>query len=137
MTLPITTEHLILRRFTYNDIPDIIETVTQTSVTRITSNIEPNEPGVKKFIDEKNSYHAFEKEKYFYLAIERKEDKKVMGLLSLMYGDHKQGAIGWSLGVSFRGKGYASEGAKALMKYAFTVLGGIFLPYTSDSTFSI
>jgi RimJ/RimL family protein N-acetyltransferase len=117
MTLPIYTERLILRRFTYHDIPDIIEIVSHPSVARITRNIEANEIKVRKFIDEQNSYQPFEVDKYFHLAVERAEDGKVMGILSLLCGDHAQGEIGWSLGIEHRGNGYAVEGARALMRY--------------------
>jgi len=122
MTLPIITERLILRRFTFNDIQDIIEIVSHPSVARITKDIEANEAGVKKFIDEQNIYQPFERNKHFYLAIERKEDRKVIGLLTLMCGEHKQGAIGWSIGINYRGKGYAAEGVKGLMRYGFSAL---------------
>jgi RimJ/RimL family protein N-acetyltransferase len=122
MTLPIYTERLILRRFTYIDIPDIIEIVSHPSVARITRNIEANEIKVRKFIAEQNSYQAFEVDKYFHLAVERAEDGKVMGILSLLCGDHAQGEIGWSLGIEHRGNGYAVEGARALMRYGFSVL---------------
>jgi len=122
MTLPIFTERLILRSLTYNDIQDIIEIVSHPSVARITTNIKANESEVRKYIDKQKSYQPFEKDKYYDLAIERKEDGKVVGLLGLMCEDHKQGLIGWALGVDYRGNGYATEGARALMMYGFSEL---------------
>lgn len=121
MTLPIFTERLILRQFTYNDIQDIIEIVSHPSVARIT-NIEANESEVKKYIDKQESYQPFEKDKYYDLAIERKKDGKVIGLLGLMCENHKQGLIGWALGVDYRGNGYVTEGAKSLITYGFSEL---------------
>jgi RimJ/RimL family protein N-acetyltransferase len=122
MTLPILTERLILRSFTYNDIQDIIEIVSHPSVARITTNIEANESKVRKYIDKQKSYRPFEKDKYYDLAMERKEDGKVIGLLGLMREDHKQGLIGWALGVDYRGNGYVTEGARSLIMYGFTEL---------------
>ena len=39
-----------------------------------------------------------------------------------MRQDHKQGLIGWALGVDYRGNGYATEGARALIVYGFSEL---------------
>jgi RimJ/RimL family protein N-acetyltransferase len=122
MTLPIFTERLILRSLTCNDIQDIIEIVSHPSVARIKTNIKANESEVRKYIDKQESYQPFEKDKYYDLAIERKEDGKVVGLLGLMCEDHKQGLIGWALGVDYRGNGYVTEGARALMMYGFSEL---------------
>ena len=47
----------------------------------------------------------------------------MIGLIGLMCEDHHQGAIGWGLGIDYRGAGYATEGAKALMRAGFSELG--------------
>jgi len=122
MTLPIITKRLILRRFTYDDSPDILELVSHPSVARITTNIEASESKVREYIDKQNSIPPFEKNRWFDLGIEKKDDGKVIGLLSFVCEDHQQGAIGWSLGIDHRGKGYVTEGARALISYAFTAL---------------
>jgi RimJ/RimL family protein N-acetyltransferase len=98
MRLPITTERLILRRYTYDDMKDILELVSHSSVARIVSEIEATEAGVRKYIDVQNSYQPFEQGKCFDLAIERKESTNMIGLLSLICKEHKQAAIGWALG---------------------------------------
>lgn len=123
MTLPIVTERLVLRRYTYDDIPDVLEFVSHPSVGKATPEIEATESGVRKYIDLQNSYQPFERGKCFDLAIERKQDGKVIGLLSLVCREHQQGEIGWALGVVYRGQGYATEAARALMAYGFTSLG--------------
>jgi RimJ/RimL family protein N-acetyltransferase len=46
-----------------------------------------------------------------------------MGLVSLVRRGQSQGEIGWALGVDYRGRGYATEAATALMVYSFTSLG--------------
>jgi ribosomal-protein-alanine N-acetyltransferase len=124
MTLPIVTERLVLRRYTHDDIPDVLGFASQPSVARVTSeNIQATEEGIRKYIDLQNSYQPFEKDKVFDLAVERKEDGKVIGLLGLICRDHGQGEIGWALGVEHRGQGYATEAARALMDYGFSSLG--------------
>jgi RimJ/RimL family protein N-acetyltransferase len=123
MTFPISTERLFLRNLTYDDVQDIIELVSHPSVARITTNLKADEFAVREYIDLQNSFQPFEKDRYYDLALERKEDGKVIGLMGLMCQDHGQGLIGWALGISFRGKGYATEAARALIGYGFSVLG--------------
>ena len=65
----------------------------------------------------------FEQDKCFDLAIERIADRKVIGLLTLISRKHRQGEIGYALGINFRGQGYATEAAAALIEYAFETLG--------------
>ncbi len=123
MSLPITTERLVLRRYTYDDIQDIIEFVSHPSVARATPEIGTTESEVRKYIDLQNSYQPFEQDKCFDLAIERKQNGKVIGLLSLVCKEHKQGAIGWALGIKYRGQGYGTKAARALMALSFDLLG--------------
>ncbi len=124
MTFPIVTERLVLRRFTHDDIADVLGFVSQPSVAKVTSErIPATEEGVRRYIDLQNSYQPFEKDQVFELAVERKEDGKVIGLLGLICGDHGQGEMGWVLGVEYRGQGYATEAASALMDYGFHSLG--------------
>lgn len=101
----------------------ILDFVSHPSVARIVTEIEATERGVRKYIDMQNSYRLFEKEKCFDLAIEKKEDGRVVGLLSLICKNHMQGQIGWSLGIKNRGLGYATEAARALIEYGFNILG--------------
>jgi RimJ/RimL family protein N-acetyltransferase len=123
MTLPIVTERLVLRRYTHDDIPDVLGFVSQPSLAGVTLNrIQATKEGVRKYIDLQNAYQPFEKDKVFELAAERKEDRKVMGLVGLICQDHRQGEIGWALGVEYRGRGYATEAARALMDYGFNSL---------------
>lgn len=123
MTLPITTERLILRRFEHRDAEDLLRFASHPSVARIVVELEATEAGVREYIDMKNSYQPFERGKCFDLAIERKDDGRVLGILSLICRDHGQGQIGWALAVDCRGRGYATEAAKALVAYGFNTLG--------------
>jgi RimJ/RimL family protein N-acetyltransferase len=138
MSLPISTDRLILRRFTYDDSGDILEFISHPSVSKVVTEIEATSSGVIKYIDTQNSYELFEKDKCFDLAIEIEENNKVIGLLTLIFKDHRQGQIGWALGVSYRGKGYATEAARALMDYSFNVLSlhRIYADTTNENTAS-
>ena len=124
MTLPIVTKRLVVRRYTHDDVPDVLVFASQPSVASVTSErIGATEEGVRKYIALQKSYQPFEKDQVFELAVERKEDGRVIGLLGLIRGDHRQGEMGWALGVEYRGQGYATEAARALMDYGFNSLG--------------
>jgi RimJ/RimL family protein N-acetyltransferase len=124
MALPIVTERLVLRRYTHDDIPDVLGFVSQPSLAGVTSErIQATEEGVRKYIELQNSYQPFEKDVVFELAVERQEDGQVIGFVGLICRDQGQGEIGWALGVEHRGRGYATEAARALMDYGFKTLG--------------
>ena len=67
VTLPRRTDRLVLRRYTYDDVKDILEFVSQPSVARSTTGIEATEAGLVKYIDLQNSYQPFEQDKCFDL----------------------------------------------------------------------
>lgn len=61
-------------------------------------------------------------------AVERKEDRAFIGYIGLLevgFDAGFQGAveIGWRLDNKFWKQGYATEGAKACLEYAFRILG--------------
>jgi RimJ/RimL family protein N-acetyltransferase len=122
MTLPITTERLILRRFTPDDVPDLIALVSHPSVARAVPEIEPNEASATKYVEMQNGYRPFEEDKCFDLAIAQRSDDKLIGLLSLIRRKHQQTEIGWALHVDHRGRGLATEAARALISHAFRTL---------------
>lgn len=122
MTLPIKTDRLLLRRFADEDVSDVVHFLSHPSVARATPEIEATEAGVRKYIKTQNAYSHFERDKCFDLAIERTADGKVIGLLTLITREHEQGELGYAIGVDFRGQGYATEAARALVAYAFSEL---------------
>ncbi len=123
MPLPIHTQRLVLRNLAYEDVSALLEIVSHPSVARITTNIEASEGSVRKYIDLQNSYQPFEKDRYYDLGVERTKDGRLVGLIGLMCQDHRQGLIGWALGIDERGNGYATEAASALIAFGFSELG--------------
>lgn len=122
MILPIETDRLLLRRFTLNDTDDIVELVSHPSVARVGSKIKASATEVKKHIELQNSLQPFELDKCFDLGIELKGENKIIGFVGLIRKNHKQGEVGWALNIGYRGKGYATEAAKALISYGFEKL---------------
>jgi ribosomal-protein-alanine N-acetyltransferase len=122
LTLPIISERLILRRFTYEDIPDLIEFTSYPSVASEVEELGTTESEIRNYIDLQNSFEPFENGKVFDLGIERRIDGKLIGLLTLIIKNHQKGEIGYGLGIDYRGQGYATEAAKALIDYGFNEL---------------
>ena len=118
----ITTPRLVLRRYTHTDIPDILAFIAHPSVSRATPEIKATEADVKHYIDQQNACQPFEIDRCLDLAIELKEEKRVIGLVSAVRREHEQAEIGWALGVQYRGRGLATEAAEALVAYGFDVL---------------
>jgi len=123
MALPIHSPRLVLRNLAYDDVCSLLEIVSHPSVARITTNMEAGESGIRKYIDLQNAYQPFEKDRYYDLGIEKREDGRLIGLIGLMCQEHRQGLIGWALGINARGKGYATEAASALIAFGFSELG--------------
>jgi RimJ/RimL family protein N-acetyltransferase len=121
MTLPIVTERPVLRSLADRDVQEVLALVSQPSVARVTTNIEPTGDGVRRYVDQQKSYRPFQEGVYYDLALER--DGRVIGLLGLMRLAHRQGLIGWGLDAGYRGRGYATEGARALITCGFSELG--------------
>jgi RimJ/RimL family protein N-acetyltransferase len=124
MTLPIVTQRLILRRYAHKDRADLLVLAAQPEVATVLGGRLPaTQEGVREYIDLQNSCRPFEQDQVFELAVERKEDGRVIGLVGLIRRDHRQGEVGWALAAGYRGQGYATEAASALLDYGFNVLG--------------
>ena len=123
MPLRITTERLTLRRIAEHDVQDVLECVAHPSFARATPEIEATEAGVRRYIAAQNDLQPFEQGQCFDLAVERRADGKVIGLLSLVREEHGQAALGFALAVDHRGQGYATEAVRGLMGHGFGRLG--------------
>lgn len=122
MTISILTDRLTLRQFKNEDILDILEFISHPTVARAVPDIGPSPEEVRKYIEVQNSRPPFEQDKCTDLVMERKRDGKVIGLVSMVPRAHRKASIGYALGVRYRGQGYATEVARALMVYGFEVL---------------
>jgi RimJ/RimL family protein N-acetyltransferase len=85
--------------------------------------MEPREASVREYIDKQNAYEPFEQDKVFDLAIQRRDDGRVIGLVTLICREHRRAELGYALGIDYRGRGYATEASGALLTYGFTTLG--------------
>lgn len=75
----------------------------------------------------KRLQNHYKEKKYTYFAVEILETGEFIGFIGMAYQDYKTEYtpatdIGWRLKQSAWGKGYATEGAKSCLEYAFNGL---------------
>lgn len=121
MTIIIQTERLILRTWADEDAEAYFEINQDPKVIEFLKG-PLNKQQVQDFIE----YVRRHDEQYGYTtwAVELKETSRLMGFIGLNYVDwpaHFTPAveIGWRLGSQYWGKGYATEGAQAVLDYGF------------------
>jgi RimJ/RimL family protein N-acetyltransferase len=125
MPLPIETERLILRKYDEKDLLDILEYSSHPDFwTSRNLDWEPTEEGIRNYWEMQGVIEPEADPEWMALVIELKEQERVIGNTGIgvihSYGANRQGTIGWLLGVAYRGLGYATEAAKALLAFGFT-----------------
>jgi RimJ/RimL family protein N-acetyltransferase len=123
MSLQIETERLVLRQILPGDLSDLLGFIAHPSVARVVREMGLTEPEVKAFIENQKSIPLFERDQCTNFAIERKADGKLLGLVTMVPRKHSKGELGYALNVNYRGQGYATEAARALVDYCFNTLG--------------
>jgi RimJ/RimL family protein N-acetyltransferase len=121
--LPIETDRLLLRKYKDTDVKDIIEYSADLVIAEDVD-WEPTEDGIKKFMAKQRDVNPDEDPKWLGLAIELKEEGKVIGTIGIgvLSREHKQGIVGWALGVAYQRHGYATEAARAILEFGFKSL---------------
>jgi RimJ/RimL family protein N-acetyltransferase len=117
----IETDRLILRTWTDKDTAPYYEINQNPKVIEFL--LGPmTEDEVQNFMREQNN--NFDIKRFCLLAVEIKNTEKIIGFIGL--SEPKFEAyftpcveIGWRLGSQYWGKGYATEGAQAILKYGF------------------
>ena len=120
----ITTERLVLRRFRVADAPVLAEYRSDPEVARYQSWDAPfsllrAETAVAGFI-------AADPDKpgWFQYAVERAEDKKLIGDVAVHLHDNaKQAEIGFTLATAYQKRGFATEAVGAVLDRLFRVQG--------------
>ncbi len=124
MSVVFETERLIVRRFESKDAADIVELAGHPPVADEVPEIPWQDPAkLLQYIEMQQGLELFAANKCVDLAIERKSDGKVIGLLTFVSNGQRQGEIGWALGVKHRGCGYAAEAVRGLISFAFAICG--------------
>jgi RimJ/RimL family protein N-acetyltransferase len=122
MSLPIEAARVRLRRFTLDDVPNVLRLSSDPSVHEAADELGSNETEAAAYIDKQNQLADFEPGALFDLAIALRDNDELIGMTTLVLGDGTA-EIGYALHSNFRGNGYATEAARALVAHAFTNLG--------------
>jgi len=119
------TERLLLRRWTEEDRAPLAQMTADPEVMRYRfaplSRAESD-----RMIDETEA--SFERDGFGLWAVERIDNTRLVGYIGFGYSDFDAPFcpavdVGWTLARDAWGQGYATEGARAAMDYAFDDLG--------------
>lgn len=106
------TERLILRKYRDSDLQDLYEYLSDAEVLKF----EPYKP---MSIDEVKENLVWRMSTDEMIAIESKEEQKMIGNIYLGKRDFDTLELGFVLNRKYWGKGYAAESCRALLKLAF------------------
>lgn len=110
------TERLIIRRFEAEDWKDIFEYLSDEEVVKFEPYDVMTEEQVKVETEKRVGHESF-------YAVCLKENLKMIGNIYLDKEDFDTYELGYVFNRKFQGQGYATEGAKAVLHYAFKELG--------------
>ena len=124
MNYTIQTQRLGLRNWKKEDLEAMTAINQDSKVMQFFPNM-PDRAATKAYI--KRMQTQFAKSQYCYFAAEVLATKEFIGFIGIMYQDYEAAFtpcvdIGWRLKQTAWGKGYATEGAKACLEYAFNQL---------------
>ncbi|NQY06238.1 MAG: GNAT family N-acetyltransferase [Flavobacteriaceae bacterium] len=120
----IETERTILRPFTLNDAPAVLEFNSNPEVIKYTGDILFT--SLEQTIAMMNSvtFKDYETHGYGRYAVVYKADNKVIGFCGLKYlPEHDETDIGYRFLPEYWGKGIASETAEAIVEFGLIELG--------------
>lgn len=118
------TDRLILRTWDDDDLRQMLAINQDPKVMEYFPSLQDLEM-TKKFIEKVNAH--FENHGYSFYATVRKDTNEFIGFIGLLIADFESHftpatEIGWRLSSNHWGKGFATEGAKAVLDYAFREL---------------
>ncbi len=120
-TLQIETERLILRRFEYTDVEDMLRYwISNPEIQSMYGEpVYTTRQEVKALLDK--YIPSYEKLDYYRWAVISKETNKCIGQIAYFLVDNNNhfGEIEYCIGKDFQKQGLATEAAKAVIKYGF------------------
>lgn len=124
LPLPIKTPRLLLRRLAPIDSKDLLDIVADEDSFRYFAGFSLNVQEVENWLESDRSTRLFQEGHNFWLAIELLEEPKVIGYIALFYRDADNRQMGFDVMVNrrYRSRGFATEGIRAAMQFAFAGL---------------
>lgn len=114
MSALFTTDRLAVRKFKPDDFNDLAEILTDKEVTYF----EPY-PTFTREACIREAENFSQSGEFFAVVLEN----KVIGKIYLSEKEHGSYEIGYTFNGAYQGMGYACEGVKGMISYAFSVLG--------------
>jgi aminoglycoside 6'-N-acetyltransferase len=122
---PIVTERLVLRRSRPDDAETISAYRTDPEVRRGQGWERTDPATVRREIEEMAARAPGDPGGWVQFSLEERSDGRLVGDIGLSLADGEPGVIkvGYTVSPAFQGRGYATEAVRALVDYAFDVLG--------------
>ncbi|HEX5725958.1 MAG TPA: GNAT family N-acetyltransferase, partial [Longimicrobiaceae bacterium] len=120
---PLHTERLVLRPFTPDDAPDVHRLVAEREIAATTLNIP--HPYLDGMAAEWISRHPgdFERGEGAVFAVTLRDGGELAGAVGFTVARvHRQAELGYWIGRPYWGRGYATEAARAALRWAFAAL---------------
>ncbi len=113
------TERLYIRRYTKEDFPGFCELIRDKMASPY-AKYDHTFPTEDVALMEVLNFFAISDE---FWALEEKSEHKIIGFVSLNYVNEASRNLGYCLHTHWHGKGYASEAARRIIRYAREELG--------------
>lgn len=120
MAVPtLKTERLLLRPFSMDDVPAVVDLAGQRQIAATTLLIpHPYSPSdAEKWIERHDAEFASGRNANFAITLRG----SLIGAISMVTSpEHQRAELGYWIGVPFWGQGYATEAGREVVRYGFT-----------------
>ena len=123
---PLETDRLVLRPFAEGDLDALYEMYSDTEVSRYLYNDPRTREEARALLERKIAGAQLEAEGgWLGAAVVLRDTGRVVGDLALQWvsEEHKSGEIGFVFDPAAQGRGYATEAARELLRFAFEDFG--------------
>jgi RimJ/RimL family protein N-acetyltransferase len=122
--LPITTDRLVLRPHTMDDLDDLVVFHSDPEVVRYVPWPVRDRVATEETLRVKlTQTDLVAPGQWLVLAVEVRATGTVIGEVLLKWASERQGEVGFALGRDHQGQGYAAEAATAMLRLGFDDLG--------------
>lgn len=119
----LVSKRVVLREFTRDDVDDVLAIIGDDKVTAWLSFDSRNRDQAIAMIEGALERAQQEPRTEYYLAVTKQGDNRVIGFARIGFAGVKAGKLGYAIAAQERGRGYATDAARALTTFAFTELG--------------
>ncbi len=139
--MQIETERLILREFRKDDWPELLAYWTDPRCQRFYADIDDVDRTVRDLVDRFVASQTEQPRRVWQLASARRSDGQLIGNCGLRVNDpgRREANIGYELNLRVWGNGYATEAARAMVRFGFAELGlhRVWAECVADNTASV